>query len=478
MKILLAASEAAPYIKTGGLGDVIGALPKEIAKSKDTEICVFLPYYKSIKFNPDFKIEFVTCFNVMLAWRSAYVGVFKAVSRSKKLSYYFIDNEYYFNRDGAYGYYDDGERYAYFSKAVLEAIMHIGFYPDIIHCHDWQTALIPVFLKGHYNDVPEYQKIKTIFTIHNIEYQGKVPEEFLKEVIGLSEDWHDVMYHKDCLNFVKSAIEISDRVSTVSETYSYEIRHAYFAHGLESVLKRNEHKVWGIVNGIDTKLYDPATDEKLYVNYAPGEYDKKVQNKMFLQERLGLPVNPDVPMVAMVTRLVAHKGLELVEYVANEIMERDMQFVVVGTGDKRFEELFNYMAYMRPDRVSISLKFDPVLANQVYAGADMFLMPSKSEPCGLAQLIAMRYGTIPIVRETGGLCDTVPPLNTQTLEGRGFTFKGFNAHDMLGAIERSIDFYYDKEKLHKHTENIMKYDSSWKESVIKYMELYNNTLQY
>lgn len=474
MKILFAASEAAPYVKSGGLGDVAQALPQELSKMKDTEVCIFIPYYKSIKDNPNVKVEFVKSFYVPVAWRSEYVGIFKAVSRSKKLKYYFIDNEHYFYRDGIYGHFDDGERFTYFSLAILEAMRQLDFYPDIIHCNDWQTALIPVLKKALYTGI--YDNARTVFTIHNIEYQGKMPNEFFQDVIGIDEYFRGVLTYDNCINFMKGAIVSADKITTVSRTYAHEIRHAYFAHGLEDILNENAYKLEGIVNGINTELYNPQKDTHLFEKYGASDIKGKAKNKEELQKMLGLPVNPDVPVVAMISRLVSHKGLDLVEYVMGEMMGRNLQLVVIGTGDKKFEDMFNFNAYVHSDKMSANITFNAELASRVYAGADMFLMPSKSEPCGLSQLIAMRYGTVPVVRETGGLFDTVEPLNIETLEGRGFTFKGYNAHDMLGALDRCIDFYYDKEKWNKHIKNLMKVDSSWKTSVLEYLRIYNEIL--
>jgi len=475
MKILYASSEAAPYIKSGGLGDVAQALPTALAKEKDVEVRVFIPYYKSIKDNPDIKVEFVKQFSVYVAWRREYVGVFKAVSRSKKLNYYFIDNEHYFYRDSIYGHYDDGERFTFFSLAILEAMRQLDYFPDIIHCNDWQTALIPVLKQALYNGV--YDNARTVFTIHNIEYQGKMPNEFMQDVIGIDEYYRNVLTYDNCINFMKSAIIMADKVTTVSKTYSHEIRHAYFAHGLQDILKENEYKIAGIVNGINTDLYNPAKDPVIFKNYTAADLSGKAKNKAELQKMLGLATLPDVPMIAMISRLVSHKGLDLVEYVMNELMQRNLQFVVIGTGDSKYEDMFNFNAYVHHDKMSANITFNPELANKLYAAADMFLMPSKSEPCGLSQLIAMRYGTVPIVRETGGLVDTVPPLNTETLEGKGFTFKGYNAHDMLGAIDRCIDFYGNREKWDKHVKSLIKYNSGWKNSVSEYLGIYNELTQ-
>lgn len=473
MRILFATSEAAPYKKTGGLGDVAYALPNELANQKDVEVSVFMPYYKSIKTNPDYKVEFVTNFGVPLGWRSLYCGLFKATTEKDNWCYYFLDNDYYFGgRDSTYGDYDDGERFAFFSKAILESLIHMDETPDVIHCNDWQTALVPTFLKANYCHMERFQKIRTVFTIHNIEYQGKMPDAFFQDVLGLNEYWFNVLHYGDCLNLMKGAIVMADKVTTVSKTYSYEIRHAYFAHGLQDILQEYGYKVDGIVNGIDTDLYNPATDPKIFQSYKAGDLKGKAANKRMLQERLKLPVNPDVPMIGMISRLVAHKGLDLVEFVADELMQMDIQLVVIGTGEDKFQNLFWRMAWEHPDKMSANILFDPVLANQLYAGADLFLMPSQSEPCGLSQLISMRYGTIPIVRETGGLFDTVPALNPETMEGRGFTFKTYNAHDMLQSIRMAIDFWRDQKKRAVLVKNIMSCDFSWKEPVKQYLDIY------
>lgn len=470
MKILYAVSEAAPFIKSGGLGDVAEAFPAALAKEKNVEVSVFIPYYKSIKDNPDIKVEFIKNFSINVAWRIEYVGIFKLISKSKKLKYYFIDNEHYFYRDNIYGHYDDGERFTFFSLAILEAMRQIDYFPDIIHCNDWQTALIPVIKKALYNGI--YDNARTVFTIHNIEYQGKMPNEFFEDVIGIDEYYRNVLTYNNCINFMKSAIVMADKITTVSKTYSYEIRHAYFGHGLQDILRENEYKISGIVNGINTDLYNPEKDPFIFENYTASDLSGKAKNKEELQKMLGLEVRGDVPMVAMISRLVGHKGLELVEYVMDELMQRNLQFVVIGTGDAKYEDMFNFNAYVHKGKMSSNITFSIELANKLYAAADIFLMPSKSEPCGLSQLIAMRYGTVPVVRETGGLFDTVPPLNIETLEGKGFTFKGYNAHDMLGAVDRCIDFYGNREKWEKHIKNLINYNSGWNNSINEYMNLY------
>jgi len=478
MKILYATSEAAPFIKSGGLGDVLGALPLEISRREDTEAVVVMPYYSKIKNNPMFNIEYVTSFYMPLAWRNSYVGVFKSELKTKGtpgkkasfVTYYFIDNEFYFDRDEIYGHVDDGERFAFFSKSVLEMAVKLNICPDVIHLNDWQTGFIPLFLKAHYEEA--LGGVRTVFTIHNIEYQGKADPDFLNEVLGADEKWRNACTQDGLINAMKTAVVLSDKITTVSETYANEIRYEYFSNGLDSILTENQYKTCGIVNGIDMSLFNPSTDKKLPFNYRPSNMAGKAKCKKALQEKAGLPVRSDVPVVAMITRLVKHKGLELVEWVADSLSTMGIQLVVLGTGDKHYEDLFKFLSHVHPDTVSANILFDPNFASLVYAGADFLLMPSKSEPCGLSQLIAMRYGTVPIVRETGGLVDTVSPLNTETLEGRGFTFKVFNAHDMLNAVERARDFFYDGDKLKKHRVSIMKIDSSWTKSADKYMGLY------
>ncbi len=480
MNILYAASEAMPYVKSGGLGDVAGSLPVELTKIKGTKAAVILPYYGKIKNNKDLDIEYIGSFSVPLAWRQVYAGLFKVVHKNKgvgknkreDLIYYFIDNDYYFAADG-YGYYNDGERFAFFSKAVLEAIPLLDFEPDIIHCNDWQTGFVPLFLKAHYQAQGLYGNIKTVLTIHNIEYQGKANPDFRAEVLGVGEEWTNVITFDNCVNALKTGIVLADKITTVSETYAHEICHAFFAHGLENILRENSYKLTGVVNGIDDKLYNPKEDEVIKEKFSPTNFKGKAACKKYLQEKLGLEVNPDIPVVAMISRLVSHKGLDLVEYVAHDLINLGVQLVVLGTGDKKYEDLFNFLAYSYPDKVSANITFSASLAKEIYAGADFFLMPSKSEPCGLSQLIAMRYATVPIVRETGGLVDTVPPINPETMEGVGFTFKGYNAHDMLGAVSRAKDFYhFDKDKLNVVMKKISSLDLGWKTSAAKYMDIY------
>lgn len=470
----MTAGEAAPFWKTGGLGDVMEALPTALVQKENIRVSVFLPYYQTIKHNPTFPCEQIATFDVPLSWRQAYAGLYRLRGCRNNLQYYFIDNESYFLRPASYGYYDDGERFAYFCKAVLEALRFLDAFPDLIHCNDWQTALIPVFLHAHYQHLERYRAIRTIFTVHNIEYQGKVPPDFMRDVLGLEEAWRPTMTQDGCVNFMKAAIETADCITTVSETYAKEIRHAYYAHGLDAVLRRNEGKLYGIVNGINTALYNPATDPALPMRYCADDPSGKQVCRTALRQELGLPDRPEVPLIGMVTRLVAHKGLDLIRCILEELLTWDIQMIVLGTGEAEYEQYFADVARRHSDRMSAQIRFDGALAQRIYAGSDLFLMPSQSEPCGLSQLIAMRYGTVPIVRETGGLRDTVPPLHPVSMEGRGFTFVSYNAHDMLDAIRRAVTFFYcEKEKWNTHLTALMREDYGWSKAVDQYLSLYH-----
>ncbi|MBE7041237.1 MAG: glycogen synthase GlgA [Ruminococcaceae bacterium] len=472
MKILFATAEAAPYIKIGGLGDVAAALPKALAQ-EGAEAAVVLPLYKSIKDRYHGELEYITSFSVPLAWRQVYCGIFRSMVGS--VTYYFIDNEYYFLRDSVYGNYDDGERYAYFCKAVLEMLQHIDFFPDIIHANDWQCALIPLFLKAFYQNIEAYRPIKTMFTIHNIEYQGQTPYSFSEDVLGLPKEFMPDISFGGCLNFMFSAICLSDKVTTVSETYATELKMPYYGKEMSPVLSGISYKFCGITNGIDTELFDPQRDPHLFHRYSVKAMGGKKISKRRLREYLGLQQDEDAPILAMVSRLVGHKGLDLVEYVRHELLSRRLQLVVLGTGDERFENMFRELSYQYPERVSANIRFDQDLSSKIYAGCDLFLMPSKSEPCGLSQMIAMRYGAIPIVRETGGLADTVSPVNPEEGTGQGFTFKSYNAHDMLDAVDRALWFYYEKKpELKKVIRSNMEADFSWQSAAGRYMAIYKS----
>ncbi len=477
MKIVFAASEAAPFIKTGGLGDVAEALPTALSAMKGNEICVFLPYYSKIKNNPNIDTEFVKSFAVDLSWRKQHCGVFRYKCRKKKWQVYFIDNEYYFDRANIYGEPDDGERFAFFSKAILQSLVELNMKPDVIHCNDWQTALVPVFLHAQYHEV--LGQAKTVFTIHNIEYQGKADPYFIGDTLGLGENYISTLTYDGCTNFLKGALLSSDMITTVSSTYATELTFPYYSHGLSPIIAEHSFKLEGIVNGINTDIFNPKTDSALVCNYDITSFKEgKKANKKALQEKLGLEVREDVALIGMVSRLVSHKGLDLLCSRLGELMGFDIQLVVIGTGDAKYENAFKEMAYHNSNKLSVNLVFDPKFASQVYAGCDMYLMPSKSEPCGLSQMIAMRYGTVPIVNATGGLKDTVIPFNAEDKTGTGFNFQSYNADDMLGAIRRALEIYGgDRATFEKIVYNAMSGDYSWKESAQKYMDLYSKLTQ-
>lgn len=470
MKIAMVASEAAPFVKTGGLGDVMQALPAELAKIKGNEVCLFLPYYKRIKQNPKIEVEYVNSFSMELSWRESYVGIFRLKTRKKKLQIYFIDNEYYFGaRDTIYGDFDDGERFAYFSKAVMAALYSIDFKPDILHCHDWQAAMGVIYCRALYSSWCPYTK--TVFTIHNVEYQGWAETAFFDNTLGLPEAYRGHLTFDGAINMMKGAIEVADIVTTVSKTYASELHYPYYAHRLDGVLRKAW--LWGITNGIDTTVFNPETDPALKFNYSAKKMAGKWDNKRELRKELGLRTDTDAPILAMVSRLAGHKGIDLLCYISNRLMQREIQLVIVGTGEKQYEYALSALARQNPGRVAVCLKFDPALASRVYAGADMYMMPSKSEPCGLSQLIAMHYGTVPIVASTGGLRDTVLPYNSTTKEGRGFTFQSYNADDFLGAIDRAVNLYYNgRDEWNSLAQHDMEIDFSWAVPAAEYMQLY------
>ncbi len=470
MKVLFATSEACPFAKSGGLADVCGALPKALRK-RMIGARVILPLYSSIGEEFRNKMTFVCNITVPVSWRIQYCGVFEA--HENGVIYYFIDNEYYFKRSGLYGYYDDAERFTFFSRAVLEVIPHIGFKPDIIHCNDWQTALIPVFLSEMYKNDPFYADIKTVFTIHNIQYQGKYGMELYGDVLGLPFGDEKIVEYDGCVNFMKGAIQCADKVTTVSPSYSKEILDPYFSFGLDSILKEFTYKTTGIINGIDYDDYNPETDKYIYKNYSVDTLKDKKTNKKKLLNEMGLP-ETDNAVIGIVSRLVSHKGIDLIKCVFEELLQADLSFVILGSGDNEYEEFFKYMAKKYPEKVALKLGFDNALAHKIYAGADFFLMPSKSEPCGLAQLVALRYGTIPIVRETGGLNDTVSDSGDG--EGNGFTFKNYNAHDMQNTVWRALAGYSDKKGFEILKKRAMLCDNSWKSSSNMYVGLYKELI--
>ena len=471
MKILFAASEAVPYAASGGLADVTGSLPKAISV-KGHECAVVIPLYKAISPELRADMEFVTNITVDVSWRKQYCGVYKA--ERDGITYYFIDNEYYFNRDGMYGFYDDCERFVFFDRAVLEMIRHIDFKPDIISCNDWQTALIPVYFQVYYKYQQGYDNIKTAFTIHNIEYQGKYGKEVLSELMGIPSYNAGLLEYDGYINMLKGALETSDKLITVSPSYAWEILDPWYAHGLDRILVTKQYKLKGILNGIDTKLYDPENDPCIAWRFSADDLSGKAKCKAQLLSELGMEDNGE-PLIGIVTRFVRHKGIDLMRCVFEEIVRSGVKFAVLGSGEKIYEDFFLEMARRFPDRVSVNIGFIPELSHKIYAGADMFLMPSQSEPCGLAQMISMRYGTAPIVRETGGLRDSVRDNGGDN--GNGFTFKTYNAFDMLDAIWRAKRDYYDKPCWEQLVKRAMKCDFSWSASADIYIETFKEMIE-
>ena len=480
MKILFATSEAAPFIKTGGLADVAGSLPQALA-AEGHEVKVILPLYEGIGEDWRSKMTFLKYFNVTLAWRQVYCGIFE--TEYQGVTFWFVDNEYYFKRWQIYGHFDDCERFSYFSRAVVEAPGQLGWAPDIIHCNDWQTALVPVYLLEEKYRIPELAGTRTVYTIHNIEYQGRYGDQVLQDVIGLDRSYFNegmLAYHRD-VNLMKGAIMASNFVTTVSPTYAQELRTPFYAHGLDGVINQQSSKLEGILNGIDTDLYDPAKMEGLAANYTFKTIAKgKAACKAALQNAVGLEEDPDIPLVACVSRLVGHKGFSMVTDAIHEIMglgAKGIQMVVLGTGDWQYEEAFRHTQGQYPGRFSAQLTYSSPLSNMIYAGADIFLMPSVSEPCGLSQMIAMRFGTIPVVRETGGLKDTVTPYNKYEGTGRGFSFGNISAGDMVWVLREAVDLYDNDKKAWKGLQKEgMAADFSWSSSAKQYIDIYQRIL--
>ena len=475
MKIAILASEGAPYVKSGGLGDVMEALPAALARIPGNEVVLILPYYNKIKYNSKFKVEMVAQFHTGLGWRQQYTGVMKLLGRTDGVQVYFIDNHYYFGaREGAiYGDLDDGERYAYFSKACLDTLAAINFIPEVIQCNDWQTALVPTYLKAMYRQM--FPETRVMYTIHNIEYQGWANGHFFDDVLALPWDWRPRMDMGGSVNMMKGAIESADLVTTVSETYARELMYPYYAHGLDSVLSGNAWKLTGITNGIDTNTFNPETDKALPAHYNAETFEVgKAACKAALQEEVGLPVEPDVPLMVMVTRLAGHKGLDLLCYIARRLLwEEKCQLLILGTGESQYERFFKDLANEFPDRVAAKITFNLGLAARIYAGGDIYLMPSKSEPCGLSQMNAMRYGTVPVVHATGGLKDTVPPADENGKGGLGFTFQSYNGDDFLASIKRALHLYRDNREGFRALQRYeMSQDFSWDKPAARYMELF------
>ena len=481
MKIAILASEGAPYVKSGGLGDVMEALPSALARIPGNEVVLLLPYYRKIRDNDIFEVEQVAQFHVALGWRQQYAGVLRLKNRTDGVQVYFIDNLQYFGgRSGAiYGDMDDGERFAYFSKACLDALVALDFIPDVIQCNDWQPALVPTMLKAQYS--PLFPNTRCMFTIHNIEYQGWADNRFFDDVLALPWEYRQRLEMDNSVNMMKGAIETADLVTTVSESYARELMYPYYAHGLDSVIGGNSGKLTGITNGIDVRTFNPETDPALPAHYnAQTLSEGKAACKAALQQEVGLPVRADVPLMVMVTRLAGHKGLDLLCHIARRLMwEEDAQLLILGTGEQHYEDFFRNLAAEFPDRVAAKITFNLGLAARIYAGGDIYLMPSKSEPCGLSQMNAMRYGTIPVVHATGGLKDTVPPCDENGEGGLGFTFQSYNADDFLASVKRCLNLYNEnREAFNALIKKDMSQDFSWNVPAGRYMKLFHKMLSW
>ena len=472
MKVLYAASEAVPFCKTGGLADVAGSLPPALA-AQGVETAVILPLYRLVKERFADRLTFLCYDYVDLAWRHAYCGLFSL--KKDGVTWYFLDNEQYFGRPELYGCADDGERFGFFSRAVVKMLDHLDFWPDVIHCNDWQTALIPIYLKDDGVREERYRSVRTVLTIHNIEYQGRYDPYCLGGLFGLDRGWvaDGTLLLDGDLNLLKGAILTADAVNAVSPTYAQELKNPYFAHRMEGILTQCGYKLSGVLNGIDMKLYDPAADPRIAANYTAENISGKAADKAELQKELGLRPEPETPIIAMVSRLVTHKGLDLIREVMGDIMELPVQFVLLGSGDAAYEDFFRHAAERWPERMAIRLGYDEALSMAIYAGADLFLMPSRSEPCGLSQMIAMRYGTVPIVRETGGLKDTVQPYEAWRDAGTGFTFANYSSADMLHVLREAAYLYKDyPDAFARLRRRAMERDFSWNRSAGDYLKIY------
>lgn len=472
MKILFCSSEVVPFAASGGLGDVAGSLPKAL-NAEGQDVRVILPLYGKIKEKYSEDLKFIDSFNVSLGWRNQYCGLF--TMEQNGVVYYLLDNEFYFNRPNLYGYGDDGERFAFYSKAILESLLHLDFEPDIIHANDWQSALVTLYINVYYRHIKKFQHIKTVFTIHNIAYQGQYGYDMIADTLGLPQEWaHHAEYNGDT-NFMKAAIENADKVTTVSPTYAQEILDPWFAHGLDPILREKQHKLWGILNGIDYESYNPKTDKIIVKNF---HADAFIKNKAVCKKELRSLFNLEEdgsPIISMVTRLVGHKGVDIVVQAMQGLIDKGYQVVVLGTGESQYEEFFRDLAARYPGRVGVEIAFIPALSRKIYAGSDMFLMPSKSEPCGLSQMIALRYGTIPIVRETGGLKDSVK--DSQDGVGNGFTFANYSANELYECCMRAYEGYQDTKGWRVLVKRAMQSDCSWKNSAKEYIRMYEDTMK-
>ncbi len=474
MKVLFVTSEAAPFASSGGLADVMGALPKEIVKADSSVIAeVIMPYHGAIKeeYRKQFKKEMDISFK--FGWRDTGASIFSYTHSGVR--YLFVENHYYFNRDRLYGQFDDGERYAFFSMAVLEYMLQSGNIPDILHANDWQSALSVIYLKTEYSHLEALKSVHTVYTIHNIEYQGKFDPYILSDVFALDRQYYSLVEFDGCINLMKGAIEATDYITTVSPNYAHELQYDFFAFGLNEIIARNSHKLCGVINGIDYDTFSPSVKD-IYKTYTKRTVKSgKAANKLALCEELGLDTNPDIPLLVMITRLASQKGIDLLLHVAEELLSKRVQLVILGTGEQQYEDTLMYLAGGHANLRAL-IKFDRVLSKRLYAAADIFLMPSKSEPCGLAQMICCAYGTIPIVRNVGGLSDTIIPYNAPN--SNGFKFDNYNAHELLFTIERALVVYDDKKEWAELRKRNINSDFPWQNSAQKYIDIYKNLINW
>lgn len=475
IKVLFVASEAVPFVKTGGLADVIGSLPVELRRL-GVDARVILPKYGEIASGLREKMILRKHLAISQGLRYQYFGILE--TEHLGVPFYFIDNDFFFNRSGLYGFEDDAERFAFFPGAVLKALPHLDFVPQFLHCNDWHTGMLSAFLKIYYQDNPFYKAMRTLFTIHNLGYRGLFPREMLEDLLGLAPEYFtmDGIEFYGQGSYLKGGLAFSDHLTTVSKTYAAEIQTPYYGEGLDGLLRKRNKELEGILNGIDYTLYDPMSDPEIPVPYRSSPV-KKQQNKQILQQSLGLPQNMEIPLIAFVNRLVEQKGLDLIRHVIDEILALDVQVVILGNGEEKYRRFFESIVKHYPHKLSFNFNFDDSLARKIYAASDMFLMPSLYEPCGIGQLIAMRYGSIPIVRETGGLKDTVIPFAASNGKGNGFSFRSFNAHDMLFTIRKAVNLYKNKETWGRLVKNAVSMDYSWKKPAQQYLELYRRILE-
>ena len=472
MKILYVTSEANPFAASGGLGDVMGALPRSISELENVKAEVIMPLYDVMKAQYRDNLEWVMDISFNLSWRQTGATVYKHELHG--VTYYFVENHQYFDRGRLYGEYDDAERFAFFSRAVVEYMLSSGNIPDILHANDWQTASAVIYLKTEYAHIEAFRGIKTVYTIHNIEYQGKFNPYILGDVFGIDTRFKGIVEYDGCINLMKGAIVTSDFVTTVSPNYANELQHDFFAFGLSAIIKGARHKMMGVINGIDYDYFSPERGGDIYASYTTRTYKSgKAKNKQALQEELGLRVDKNIPMVAMITRLATGKGIDLVLHVLEELLAENVQVVVLGTGEAEYEEAFRALD-AKYDNLKALIKFDRIISKKMYAAADIFLMPSKSEPCGLAQMIACSYGTVPVVRSVGGLYDTIKPYGTEN--ANGFRFDNYNAHELLFTVKAALDVYSNKAEWNALSASAKKSDFTWSNSAAKYNAIYTNLL--